>query len=274
VDERRRLQRVVRALMSKIGSRRSPELLVDDRQELVAGLRVTTPPRFEQSAGVSRWLALLASLHGAHIATIHRLFGESTAPMTQFRHGFRVTPSACHMPAARGGRIGRICRSMAWCALVALGLGGSNVSAREEATPADITVIVTDLATVGPGTFDRAQVEASRIYRRLGVKMIWRNAASPDENTKPGPAIDSAFTIKLIIQPRLVQDAGRGPRGSRTIMAAAPPSQSDREGSVYVFYDRVIDVARLHDTEAGLLMGIVIAHEIGHGAILVTPPTV
>ena len=75
------------------------------------------------------------------------------------------------------------------------------------------------------------------------------------------PTTDSGFAITLIIQPRL---AGPSGHGSRSVMAAAPVSQSDREGSIYVFYDRVTDVAAMHRADTALLMGIVIAHEMGH----------
>lgn len=65
----------------------------------------------------------------------------------------------------------------------------------------------------------------------------------------------------MIIQPRLVPG---GERGSRPIMGAASPSRGDRTGAIYVFYDRVADMASWRRTDMALLMGMVIAHEIGH----------
>ena len=47
-------------------------------------------------------------------------------------------------------------------------------------------------------------------------------------------------------------------------MAFAPRMQSTREGSIYVFYDRVTDVAAVNRADIALLMGNVIAHEMGH----------
>ena len=150
--------------------------------------------------------------------------------------------------------------TLAWCAVVAVLLAGPRVRAagEQERVPlASITMIVINFADTSPEILDRAEVEASRTYRRLGVRTIWLGSAQ--DATRP--ATDSEFTIKLIIQPRL---AGASAGGSRSIMAAAPPSQSEREGSIYVFYDRVTDVAAIHGADRALLMGIVIAHEIGH----------
>jgi hypothetical protein len=157
--------------------------------------------------------------------------------------------------------MGKPTAALAWCAVVAIGLAGSRAGANEQATPADITVVVTDFARVAPRILDRAEVEAGRTYRRIGVETIWRDAAAFDAETARGATTDPGFTIKLIIQPRA---AAPGARGVRTIMAAALSLKSDRDGAIYVFYDRVTDVASWHDTDTGLLMGIVIAHEIGH----------
>jgi hypothetical protein len=126
-------------------------------------------------------------------------------------------------------------RILAWCAVV-VGLAGSGVCAAEQATSATITVVVTNFADISPAILDRAEVEAGRTYRRMGVRTIWLGSAPGSER----PPTDSEYTIKLIIQPRL---AGASGGGWRSVMAAAPPSQSEREGSIYVFYDRVTDVA-------------------------------
>jgi hypothetical protein len=155
--------------------------------------------------------------------------------------------------------------TLALCAVVAVGLGGPRVRAADEpATQAAITVVVINFAEVPPGILDRAQVEAGRTYRRIGVRTVWLGLAPLDAGTTPDSPVstpDAGFAIRLIIQSG---SAGGGERRSRTVMAAAPPSQSDREGSIYVFYDRVTDVAAMHSADTALLMGIVIAHEMGH----------
>jgi len=155
--------------------------------------------------------------------------------------------------------------TLACCAVVAIGLAGPRVrAADEQATPAAITIVVNNFADIPGGILDRAQVEAGRTYRRMGVRTIWLGSAPSEGGSgdgSPAPSTDSGFTITLIIEPRL---AGPSGRGSRSVMGAAPPSQRDREGSIYVFYDRVTDVAAMHSADTALLMGIVIAHEMGH----------
>jgi hypothetical protein len=155
--------------------------------------------------------------------------------------------------------------TLAWCAVVAIGLAAPHVrAADEQATPGTITVVVSNFAEIPPEILDRAQVEASRTYRRMGVRTIWLGSSQSDGGTAHGataPTTDSGFAITLIIQPRL---AGSSGHGSRSVMAAAPRSQGDREGSIYVFYDRVTEVAAMHRADTALLMGMVIAHEMGH----------
>lgn len=150
--------------------------------------------------------------------------------------------------------------TLAWCAVVAIGLAGSGVRVAAEQEPtalASITIVVTNLADVPPAILDRAQVEAGRTYRRLGVKTTWLGSARAATH----PTTEPEFTIKLIIQPQLARDRLRG---ARSVMAAAPLTQSAREGSIYVFYDRVTDVAALQRADTALLLGLVIAHEMGH----------
>jgi hypothetical protein len=151
--------------------------------------------------------------------------------------------------------------ALAWCSVaVTIGLAGPSVGAAfEQARPAlaQITMEVTNLSDVSPAILDRAEVEVGRTFRRMGVKVIWL-AAAPGP---AGPRAGSDFTIKLIIQPRL---AGTSPHGSRSVMAFAPRMQSTREGSIYVFYDRVTDVAAVNRADTALLMGNVISHEMGH----------
>jgi hypothetical protein len=98
----------------------------------------------------------------------------------------------------------------------------------------------------------------------MGVAMVWLGSALSESGRvrdSVAPTIDSGFAIRLIIQPRLTGTSGRG---SRTVMGAAPETASDREGSIYVFYDRVTDMAALHRADTAQLMAIVIAHEVGH----------
>lgn len=150
---------------------------------------------------------------------------------------------------------------LAWCCVVVtIGLAGPSVGAADaQAQPrlARIFVAVTNFSDVPPAILDRAEVEVGRTFRRMGVEIMWL-PATPGPT---GPRAGSDFTIKLIIQPQL---AGASRRGSRSVMAAALRMQSDREGSIYVFYDRVTEVAAINRADTARLMGNVIAHEMGH----------
>ena len=47
-------------------------------------------------------------------------------------------------------------------------------------------------------------------------------------------------------------------------MGAAPLTQQDCGGAIYVFIDRIRDAANMHQLDTALVMGHAIAHEIGH----------
>ena len=71
----------------------------------------------------------------------------------------------------------------------------------------------------------------------------------------------AAFTVHVIIQANLRMG---GDRTTKFLMGAAPETARDCGGTVYVFQDQVAGFANVQRVDAALVMGTVIAHEIGH----------
>jgi hypothetical protein len=50
VDERGRLQRVIRPFLPQVTPRTPPQFKIDERQQVVTGLEVAATPRFQENA--------------------------------------------------------------------------------------------------------------------------------------------------------------------------------------------------------------------------------
>lgn len=122
-----------------------------------------------------------------------------------------------------------------------------------------IHVIVTDLADTSSWTVAEAERHAARILRQAGVDTEWQRSREPARSTARDTG--QRFTIRLIIQRRF---QGRRDDDSRPALGAAPETQEECGGAIYLFYDRIADTAHMHQLDIALVMGHVIAHEIGH----------
>ena len=156
-------------------------------------------------------------------------------------------------------------RDLVLSVAVVIGLcGGHSVLAgAERADTFPVMVVVHDRAQVFPGTLDRALKEAARIYRQAGVAIEWLvdpAGASGSAATEGRPSLH-AFTVQLIIQAKLrvARD-----NTAKFVMGAAPKTTRECGGAVYVFNDEVTGFSNVHRMDAALVMGTVIAHEVGH----------
>lgn len=150
--------------------------------------------------------------------------------------------------------------------IAVVGLCGvcSTLVAAEGTGSFPLVVVVDDRAEVPPRILDQAQREAARIYWQAGVKAEWLTASSlkPDSpDDEDLPPRQKAFTVQLIIQAKL-----RASRDSTStfLMGAAPATARDCGGSVYVFYDQVTEFSNVQRLDVALVVGTVLAHEIGH----------
>ena len=116
--------------------------------------------------------------------------------------------------------------------------------------PITIVLLLVNEADVPSHVLSQAQDEASRIYQGHGIRLVWTN---PD--TERG---DYRFTVKIL--PRTL--TGKGVDGRA--MGVAPGTRETRGTLAYAFYDRIKEVTITIGADAGLILGHVIAHEIGH----------
>ena len=113
-----------------------------------------------------------------------------------------------------------------------------------------VAVLMLNEAAVPSNVLARAQMEASRIYRGVGVNLVWIHEAGEHQRYH--------LTMKIVgaaLSSREVDTAALG---------VAPAPAGARANIGYAFYRRIRDFAATHRVEIGPILGAVIAHELGH----------
>ena len=133
---------------------------------------------------------------------------------------------------------------------MAIGIVGTAWSVMAEPSEkATVTMWVLNQANVSPEVLLRAQAETARIYNGAGVAVLWRNTGAP-----------GCFIVNVVSNPL----NGTGEITSDGVMGMAPGTGKAVGMHAWAFYASIQSFAALHGLDAGLLLGHVIAHEIGH----------
>jgi len=138
------------------------------------------------------------------------------------------------------------------------GFGGTAFAA--EAEHLTITVYVHNYARVPGVVLSRAEDQATRIYRVLGVDLLWVDLSA--SAACPPPEIMSAVDITIHVLSDVMTERKRA---AGKVMGAAPGTPEQRGRLAYVFYGRVARLAHGAENDAeSKLLGHVMAHEMGH----------
>jgi hypothetical protein len=133
------------------------------------------------------------------------------------------------------------------------GAGESRREGLPEAAAPDVHVVVINSALLDAGTLSTALKEAGRILRNAGLNVVW--GTSPATITQ----------LEGCRMPLILRIAGVPAKGfgGRDLLGYSVP---DEEGSVYatVFRDRLAALPLPESNSKTLLLGAVVAHELGH----------
>ena len=129
------------------------------------------------------------------------------------------------------------------------GLTGRQTAAGQTPGQPFVHVLIKNLAQVPAETLNRARDDATRVFRRSGIALIWVDA----ETYRAG-----CLTVHIVTQP--VGAISRNPH----ILGIAPITQEARGTNLWIFYPRIIAYSANLGMAASQLLGHVMAHELGH----------
>lgn len=139
-------------------------------------------------------------------------------------------------------------------ALTALVLTGGPSRAADRAT-ATVVLHMTDLAGTDREDFGRARAEAQRIFSDTGVRLLWVDIGEgPRARACEGLNLYVSLLSPYLIRQRTSQGSGQ------TVLGSASPST----GHAFIYSERVKELAPRRRIDEGVLLGRVIAHEVGH----------
>ena len=143
-------------------------------------------------------------------------------------------------------------RWFAGLALVAAGLAGTVAEAfgADADLPAIRILVVNKIGVPPTDVLVRAQSETARIYAAVGVRLEWAGQ----------PALP-----RLVMMIPSDSNLGVGVEDVAPDAMGAAPAADEQTGRVaYAFYGRIEALAKRGGIDAAKVLGIVMAHEIGH----------
>ena len=142
----------------------------------------------------------------------------------------------------------RRCRGWFIGAALAIQLGLGRPVAASDGMPSILLYLVNE-AGVSSDIVCDAREEVTRIYAQIGVRVMWSEDAA-------GIPKNAMIIILPRTTERLVEPTG--------VVGLALRGDNSSGRLTYVFYDRVQTIAAQHQMSDASLLGLAIAHEIGH----------
>jgi hypothetical protein len=117
-----------------------------------------------------------------------------------------------------------------------------------------IVVQVDDYAGIRRADLVDAEMIADRIYQAIGVRVIWVH-----EEVPPGDPRGLRVHLRLLSRDMAARKIFQERIANDVLGQAVPPSRC-----AYIFFHRVSAVARQRLTDYARVLGLTMAHEIGH----------
>lgn len=125
--------------------------------------------------------------------------------------------------------------------------------------PLTIVLVVVNEGEVHETVLARAKAEAARTYRLLGITLVWSRTIEYS-----GPP---RLLVNIVSKPNDVSTLRHelaAKSAHAGVLGVAPGHQDRRDLAVWAFYARIQDTAAMLGLDSGVLLGHVIAHELGH----------
>lgn len=125
-----------------------------------------------------------------------------------------------------------------------------------------VVVRIDDRVHVPPRDLALAKVEVEQVFRAAGVEIDWAEGRLPASVSGLNAAASHSRHLTVMLVNNTEQPSG----GATTCaLGLAAPALA----SAYVFYNRLVDTWRTRPVDVRVVLGRVIAHELGH---LLLPP--
>ena len=138
---------------------------------------------------------------------------------------------------------------------------GSTAAQAEDPAIRTMRVLVLNPAGASPSVLAGAEAAATRVFRRAGIDTVWRHAS--DEHGTPVTAEEDLATIIIVNLMSAKMEARVREPATAVGFAVAGGRFAN------IMYERVERLAQVTSTDLAIVLGHVIAHEIGH---LLLPP--
>ena len=132
-------------------------------------------------------------------------------------------------------------------------LGSVNLLAAVE----EMNVAICNLGGVSERVVSKAKAEVELVYRAAGVQIVWRDAAEFSASASREGAPWFFIRLRNDMPPRKVGPASLDVMGKAFV-------EDDGGNVADAYFQAVQATSQLHDGNVGALLGLVIAHELGH----------
>lgn len=140
-----------------------------------------------------------------------------------------------------------------WMAAFLLSNGWPAAASHRE--PPTIVLEVADLAGVGMEDLTQAMAQTKAVFGGIGVRLVWSDAGGAE-------AACDCRGLKLsvrLLSPFLIRELTK-----QGVKKAVLGSASAPEALAYIYAERVMALAERRRMDERILLGLVIAHELGH----------
>jgi hypothetical protein len=143
----------------------------------------------------------------------------------------------------------------------------SAVPARAQPEAAAV-IVIHDSANVPAGILEKAKVFAAGVFSRAGVQIAWDSNGGLGTACRAGRGVssDARFCVQVLLRAKNPQSAP----GQRRVMGMALAAD-ERRAVLSLYFDAVTDVAQRYGTPLADVLGIALAHELGH--VMLPPPS-
>jgi hypothetical protein len=150
------------------------------------------------------------------------------------------------------------------CLVAVVGAASSSTARERQNAGAVIEVAVSNLASVSGTTLAAARAKAGAFLASAGIESAWIDF-STRAATDAATQARAAFKVRVLVRPR---QAAWEP-GKVKVMGVSAAGDSTG-GIVSIFMDAVEEVALRHGVSVWDMLGLALAHEIGH---VLLPPS-